>query len=97
MLLLTSSLTLKDMEFQNGSLTETKIIRKERISKLLPTSFKPSLEKILKECIKSDATEVADINGDSKLEVNILKLLDVLEELLVYKERKSDSGYSNLY
>ena len=95
--LLTSLLILKDMEFQNGSLTETKIIKKERIFKSHPTSSKLNSEKTLKECIKSDVTGVADINGDSRLEDSILRLLDVLEKLLVYKERKNDRRYSNLY
>jgi hypothetical protein len=54
------------------------------------TFFKPNLEKILKDYIKSDVTKVLDINGVLKLEVNTLKPPAEEEKQLVSKERKSD-------
>lgn len=83
-------MTLKDMVSQDGSLTDKKIIKKERIFKSHQTSFKLNSERILKDYTKSDATKVLDTNGVSKLEVNILKQLVEEERLSVYKERKSD-------
>lgn len=80
-------MTQKDMESQDGSLTESKITNKEKIFKLLLTFFKPSLEKIFRDYIKLKPTEVSDTDGDSELEVNTLKQPVVVEQQLEYKER----------
>jgi len=90
MVLLILLMILKDTEFQDGSSTEIKISKKVKISKLLLTSFKQNLEKILKDFIKSDVTKVSDTNGVLKLEVNTLRQQVEEEKLLVLKERKSD-------
>jgi hypothetical protein len=90
MVLLILLMILKDTEFQDGSSTETKISKKVKISKLLLTSFKQNLEKILKDFIKSDVTKVSDTNGVLKLEVNTQRQQVEEEKLLVLKERKSD-------
>jgi len=81
---------LKEMESQDGSLTDLEIIKKVKIFKWLLTFLKLSLERILKECTKLRLTEVSDTNGDSELEVNILRPLAEEEPLLVSKERKND-------
>ena len=76
--------------FLDGSLTELKITEKARISKSPQTSFKPNLEKMLKDFSKLKLTEVSDTDGVLELEVNILKLLVVVVSLLVSKERRND-------
>lgn len=80
----------KDMESQNGSSTELEIIKKEKIFKWLQTFFKPNSEKILKDFIKLNVTEVSDTNGVSELEVNILKQPAEEEPQSVSKERRND-------
>ena len=80
----------KEMVSQDGSLTESVIIKKEKISKSHPISSKPNSEKMLKDSLKLEPTEVLDINGDSRLEVNTLRLQVEEEEQLVSKERKND-------
>ena len=90
MVLLTLSATLKDTEFQDGSSTDKRITRKERTSKLLQTSSKPSSEKTSKDCIKSDVTKVSDTNGVLRSEVSTPKPQEEEERLLVSKERKND-------
>jgi hypothetical protein len=52
MALLTSLMIQKDMESQDGSSTDKKIIKKEKIFKSLLTFFKPNSEKISKDFIK---------------------------------------------
>jgi len=90
MVLLILLMIPKDTEFQDGSLTEIKISKKVKIFKLLLTSFKQNLEKILKDFIKSDVTRVSDTNGVLKSEANTLRQQVEEEKLLVLKERKSD-------
>lgn len=80
-------MTQKDMESQDGSLTESKITNKEKIFKLLLTFLKPNSEKIFRDYIKLKPTEVSDTDGDSELEVNTLKQPAVVEQQLEYKER----------
>ncbi len=88
--MLTSLLTLKDTASPDGSLTDKRITRKERISKLLQTSSKPSSEKTSKDCIKSDVIKVSDTNGVSRSEVNTPKPQAEEEKPSVSKERKND-------
>ncbi len=80
----------KEMASQDGSSTESKITEKERICKLLPTSFKPNLERILKDCIKSKPTEVSDTDGVLELEVNTQRPQAVVEQQSESKERRND-------
>lgn len=80
----------KDMESQNGSPTELEIIKKEKIFKWLQTFFKPNSEKILKDFIKLNVTEVSDTNGVLELEVNILKQPAEEEPQSESKERRND-------
>lgn len=80
----------KETESQNGSLTEWEIIKKEKICKWLQTSFKPNSEKILKDFIKLNVTEVLDTNGVLESEVNILKPQEEEAQQSVSKERRND-------
>ena len=73
MVLLILSMTHKDTEFQDGSLTELEITEKVKIYKLPLTFLKLNLEKILKDYIRLKPTEVLDIDGVSELEANILR------------------------
>lgn len=88
--LLTWSMIQKETESQNGSLTEWEIIKKEKICKWLQTSFKPNSEKILKDFIKLNVTEVLDTNGVLESEVNILKPQEEEAQQSVSKERRND-------
>lgn len=81
---------LKEMEFQDGSSTESEIIKKEKICKWLQTFLKPSSEKILKDFIKLNVTEVLDTNGVLELEVNILKQQAEEAQPSVSRERRND-------
>ena len=74
---------LKDMEFQDGFLTESEIIKKAKIFKWLLMFLKLSSEKIFSAYSKLELIEVLDINGDLKLEDNIQKLPGVEVEQLV--------------
>ena len=81
----------KDTAFPDGSWIDKEISSKERISKLPPTSSKPSSEKISKDYSRSEATVVSDTNGDSESEDNTPKPPEEEEKLSVSRERKNDS------
>ena len=78
------------MVSQDGSLTESAIIKKEKISKSHPISSKPNSEKTLRDSLKSEQTEVSDISGDSRSEGSTLRPQAEEEEQWVSKERKND-------
>lgn len=54
------------MEFLDGFLTESEIIRKVKIFRWPLMFFKPNLEKMFNVSSKSELIEVLDINGDLK-------------------------------
>jgi len=83
---------LRDTEYQDGSSIDREISSKERTFKLPLTFSKPSSEKILKDCSRSEVTVVSDTNGDLKSEDSTPKLPEEEEKLLVSRERKNDSA-----
>jgi len=83
-------MTLKDTEFQDGSLTELEITEKAKISKSHLTFLKLNSEKTSKDYIKLKLTEVLDTDGVSELEVNTQRPQAVEVQQSVSKERRND-------